>query len=782
MWGWGSRSRAGRAGERIERSSLAGRAAPSYDAVARVSAPLETDRALDRWAALGVVALAGLMRALPFATVFHAGQVVFAPADAMYHVRRSFYTFDQWPSVLLFDHYVNHPGGAPIPWSPLPDILAGSLAALIARDEYAFEAVLAWWPVLIGALGALPIYFVARTIASRGVALGAGAIYALLPVSVAYGRVGNPDHHVATAAGGACLLLLCVQLAARERDRRSLVWLAALLALTRAALLLTWHGSLLYLAVLESTLLGLALLGRRPEVHAVHALSALGTLLLVGPILATFPTPLLGLYSSIALSRLHLIAVAGAGLVALACWGYDARAPHRAGTASRLGVAAAAGLLFLAIVLSLPGPREGLTPALRFLTMTDAAGATTAEQFSLFSPFGRTADHAVTGTWGLYAYLLPLCPVFLLLWARRHAPAPTLVVAFWAAAFGFLALGQLRYGNDAAAAACVGFAVAGGQLHAWLRHTLRLPRAVAVVVVVGLGLALYATPIRTFYAPWAVRSAAKLTGIGGEDRWPLATAGWPVHQFLEAVRAVTPETSGYTDPAARPEYGVVAPANLGHAVQWVARRPTPTDPFWEYIGPENWQRSSDLLMSENEAEAIRLSRALRARYVIVAAGRSRGRLQDRLFRDDGLRRPGQPAYRRFRLVTEGPRGAGALETAVGLVGGAAFEAGAVPYKLFEVVEGARLEIPAAPGSRVEASLVVRTPAGREFRYQTAARTPSDGLALLRVPYANEPAGARSGEHAVTPAPRWEITIDGRAAGTLYVPEAAVVAGDVVRFP
>ena len=58
------------------------------------------------------------------------------------------------------------------------------------------------------------------------------------------------------------MLLLCVQLAARARDRRSRVWLAALLALTRAALLFTWHGSLLYLAVLESTLLGLALLAR----------------------------------------------------------------------------------------------------------------------------------------------------------------------------------------------------------------------------------------------------------------------------------------------------------------------------------------------------------------------------------------------------------------------------------------------------------------------------------------------------------------------------------------
>ena len=41
-----------------------------------------------------VAALAWLVRSMPWATVFHRGEVIFAPGDAMYHVRRAFYTFD----------------------------------------------------------------------------------------------------------------------------------------------------------------------------------------------------------------------------------------------------------------------------------------------------------------------------------------------------------------------------------------------------------------------------------------------------------------------------------------------------------------------------------------------------------------------------------------------------------------------------------------------------------------------------------------------------------------
>ena len=86
----------------------------------------------DWLAAFGVAALALLVRSLAYANVFHRGDVVFAPADAMYHVRRAYFTYESWPRVLLFDPYVNYPDGAPVPWPPLTDVVAGLFVGWLA--------------------------------------------------------------------------------------------------------------------------------------------------------------------------------------------------------------------------------------------------------------------------------------------------------------------------------------------------------------------------------------------------------------------------------------------------------------------------------------------------------------------------------------------------------------------------------------------------------------------------------------------------------------------------
>ena len=745
--------------------------------------------AADWLAAFGVAALALVVRSLAYAYVFHRGDVVFAPADAMYHVRRAYYTYESWPRVLLFDPYVNYPDGAPVPWPPLTDILSGTAAALLANDDAGFATVLAWWPAAVGALGVLPIFWIARELASRGAGIAAGSFYAVLPISVIYGRVGNPDHHVAVAAVGACLLLLCVKLAQAREDDRSVRSLVVALALARAALLLTWHGSLLYLAVVEATLLLVAAIGGRRQLYAAQALSACGTFVLIAPVLASFPTPLGGLYSSIALSRLHLIAIAGT--VAVAGAGFWQMGPGRAGLSGlragargpggRIVFLLLAGAVFSLAVLALPGPRAGLEPALRFLTMSDAVGAVTVEQFALFPIFGKVLEGSAVTTWSLYAYVLPLAPIVLVAWAWRRPErrAESLVVAGWAAMFGLLALMQLRYGNDAAASVSVGFGVLGAWLVQWLRARVGVPRVIATAVVSAVGIAMFAPALDSVYRPWARRTLAALRANSDAAVPPLHSAAWSIHRFGVAVRAVTPETRGYTHPIEVPEYGIASHANLGHALQWVARRATPTDPFWEYIGPQNWDRAFGLLSAEREESAVELAHELGARYVVVAPSATQGRVGDRLFKDDGLRRGRLPALRRFRLVTEGPRGGRPIQGVFSSQIDRPDDF--VPYKLFEVVRGAELAIVAEPGTLVEATLEVRTPAQRQFTYRTATRADDTGVARLRVPYSNPSTAAPPGEFDVVTGPAWNIAIGGTAAGTLFVAERAVREGLVVDF-
>jgi hypothetical protein len=88
----------------------------------------------------------------------------------------------------------------------------------------------------------------------------------------------------------------------------------------------------------------------------------------------------------------------------------------------------------------------------------------------------------------------------------------------------------------------------------------------------------------------------------------------------------------------------------------------------------------------------------------------------------------------MRLVVEGPPGGTPLPI---FFPSFTAPAGTIPYKLYEIVEGAVLETRGAPHGRVEARLWLRTNTGRRFAYRAAALAGEDGLARLRVAYATD---------------------------------------------
>ncbi|MBW2274117.1 MAG: hypothetical protein JRG96_12660 [Deltaproteobacteria bacterium] len=704
-----------------------------------------------------VFLLALAMRALGFEQVFTGDLVVFAPGDAMYHLRRALFTFSRFPAVLLWDPYINHPGGAPVAWPPLFDFMLGSAARLLARDEAGFEVVAAWAPPVLGALTTLPVFLAARRVASPAVALGAGAFFALLPASIHYGRVGNPDHHVAVALLGACLLALCLALVERSREGGIPWGLTAGLTLARVALMLTWHGSLLYLVLVEATLLVTAALTGRRVLYAVEALSSAATWVVLAPVLAASPEPLGGLYSSIALSRLHMIALALVALVAGSLWLLEGTRPGRTPLARLLRLAGC-GLFFVALVFALPGPREGLVPALRFLTLSDEAGARTGEQFPLLPLFGREVPRSAHHTWGLYVYWIPLLPAALLFALRgdRERRPVHWALAAWCAAFGLLALLQRRYGNDLAPAFSVAIAVVLARLVGGSASRMGLASSMADrwagALAVVLGLLLFAPSLASYQLPRARSSLAALRGDPRIEAAAARSAAASLTRFALALRRATPETSGFFEPDETPEYGVIAHANLGHALQYLGRRATATDPFWAYIGPENWERSFAFLAATEEAEARVLANQLNGRFVVTTAAAAPGSVVHQLHWYDGNSREGRRRIEGFRLIDESSRDGHGLGE---IFAPRTDAAPAVPYKLYEVVKGAVIESRAAPGSEAVARLELRSPMGREFVYSASTRADAEGRVRLRVPYASE------GQAPVTAAAPWHVRIDGR---------------------
>jgi asparagine N-glycosylation enzyme membrane subunit Stt3 len=515
--------------------------------------------------------------------------------------------------------------------------------------------------------------------------------------------------------------------------------------------------------IAEGTQIAVLALAARSGSLALHAAGLAATAALLAVVVPELGPPVGGPWSSIALSHLQPTAVLAAAAVAIGCAALERVRParsawQRAARGGALALATAGALLAI-------GPlRDALAVGLGFVGKSDPWAARNAEQLPLLRGGAAARLLAPLVYYGGFAYAIPLVPLAAI--ARARDPRrrePALVLAGWSAGFGLLAMLQVRYGNEFAAPGAIAFALALDEARRFLvgRFGGRPGRALALALAVLLAGPLVALP--AWRLPhWLARPAP----LGD----PLAaSADGSLRRFGEAVRAATPEAPGFSDPTRRPSYGILCPPNIGHALRWSARRAMVVDNFGSYLDPPHFAAAQGFYATRDEAAAAAVAEELGAPWVVTMefGQGTPGSVSQRLQRRDGRGAPGVPALARFRLVTEGPAGGRALTELFGVA-----TAGAVPYKLWEVVAGAHLEVVAPPGAEVEASVPIATPAGRRFRYRAIARADADGVARLRVPYATEAI------HPVRALGRWRIRVEG-ALRRVEVSERAVREGGVV---
>ncbi|MDJ0867445.1 MAG: hypothetical protein QNK03_15145 [Myxococcota bacterium] len=720
------------------------------------------------WAAAAVAALFALALALRLSgldRVFVGDDVVLALGDAAYHARLAAYSYAHFPEFLAWDPYLNGPFGGPVPWPPAFDWIVALAALGTGAGPDGVERVLALSTPLLGALGVIPVYLAARRLAGRGVSLGAAALFAGLGIAIHSSRVGNGDHHALVGTLGACLLAASLAFVT-PRAPGARIWPAALaVALARTAVLISWNGSLLYVVLAEGTLLS-ALVGSGWGRHLRGYAAGLAlTGALVAPMRLAFSPPCGGPWSAIALSNLHLLALALACTTALVMLGWE-RVRPASGAGARLARLAGTGLVLAALPLLWPSLRRGLGVGLGFVALQDLAGAATYEQMPLV-PIGtrRPAIPAVR-LFGHLVWALPLLPFVALAAARDPSRRlPALVLAGWLAPLVVLTVSQVRYGNDLAAPGSIALALGIGRA-AWTATPL-VGRRLAAALAVSLVLALQVPPLWTMLRSLSA-VPGHLRGALPEARLVSSPLG-SLMAFAREVARVTPATGDFLDPAAEPPYAVAANANLGHTLRYYAQRPVPADGFWAWLDAENFSRATALLETTDEAESVAIADRVRARFVVTAAGPGGAprTLASRLQRDDGNATAELPRLERFRLITEGPRGGRPLTDLRGL----RRPRRVVPYKLFEVVPGALLEVEAEVP--VEASITLVTPLGRRFSYRARAAPDADGVARLRVPYASQT------EAPVRAAGPWKIRV-GEREWSAAVSDAQVLSGAVIR--
>jgi dolichyl-diphosphooligosaccharide--protein glycosyltransferase len=718
-----------------------------------------------RWIGVGAVFLAAAaVRLTPIADVFGDGDVkLVGDGDAIYHLFRSRWIAAHWPTALWTDAGLDHPVGARIPWPPLFDELIATAAVFTPGGaDPRHVAVVAALVSLVLALATVPLLLSLAATLSGGSGIAGALLASLLPAAVSYGFVGLPDHHVAE------LFLVCALLLVWRRawGTGRVAAGAGLLAGALVALSFwNWPGSGLYLLLLAGHMLAVHVVQPAGRDGAMRVSAALAIAAGSAAVLLALSVGILapaGALSDMSLTGVGALAVtlcsgtaiAAGALAAIAGWRRDVPLGRRIAEAAAISLLCAGGLL------ALPGARDGVAHGLTALGAANGWYRSITEFrpafFSRVTPLGLELVRMLA----LFG-LVPLClvPAGLSMRCRWRDPAsrePLLLLAVWCLAFFGLALLRLRF--MVYASAPLGIAAALGLEWVATRVTASVPGR-ASLVALGLGAALapaYLLARRPGPAmPRTVEaSAAWLAKLG-----PVAVlAPWDVGHALRAAGLVVVSSPFGTDVGAdslADEAAFFATASEDDATSVLRRRRigfvVVKNPLVSLASVQEFRPPSIPLPPVLERRSL-----LRGTEWLPGPEFSRS-MMARLFFGDGRapRTAEVPSLGWIRLLRE--------ELPPEPSGGPDPE----QVKVFGVVRGALLSVSGvAEGVRVDASIRLRTNAGREFQWTTFA-VARGGTALLRVPYALRNGLVEGGTYRVT---------DGIRSVSLTVTEETVVRG------
>lgn len=651
-------------------------------------------------ALLAVAALALGIRAANHGDVFRGGEVDLLPSDSHYYVRFALLQLRAFPRFVRFDPLVNFPSGASILWPPVHAWLVA--LGILAGGRATPEVGAAWvGPALsIAWLVAVAVY--ARRRFGGGFALAVAFGLAVLPAVVSQGALGNADHHVHEPFLLALAVLTQAELW-RTLERRDAVVAGLVLGLGR---LLT---TVAFVFLVPAALAVLAAALVRRDARVVRrglelALVSAGTLLLSALL---FGEPLALDYER--LSAFHpLLAFAAIGSAAVL--GECARIVER-----KRGQA------------PFPGP-----PPLRKSSLSPfSPGALVLCGLAALA----CAVPLIASTASALSHLTRADP--LLRVVQESQPLTTF--AGWRVYLGVaVLLGPIALG--------------GAVWSLWREHDVRMAPAIAAVLGLGvatalqqrfgraldgalavaipLGLPALVRPLRSPWRPVAGALVGLLALLSIAIAWPSPHREYEemlARSTLRWLRTHTPAPADVLDPHAPAHSAVVAPFVFGHLILLWGERPAVATAFSQ--APWHVRANAEaaaVMSSATDEEAFAKMKALGATYLLATpfngllgdfAGDPDSTQIHRLLEGGGF----QPAASHFRLLHDSPEQRRRAE-------GGSFA------RLFEAVEGARIEGNAAPGADVSASIPVQSNLGVVRSYSVHTRADSRGRFVLRVAY------------------------------------------------
>jgi oligosaccharyl transferase (archaeosortase A-associated) len=542
-------------------------------------------KSYERLGVLGAFLLGLALRLIPARGSFVGGDVLFYGYDSFYHVRRIFYTAENFPHTLWFDSYLNHPWGFELLWPPLFDQVVAGAALLFGGDDKTIEMAAALAPPVLGSASILAVYLLAKKLFGMRVAVLSAFTLAINPNHIARTHFGCADHDVLESLLIFSAMIL-IAYALADKDRR--VWFGAAAGVLLAATAYTWLGAPIYMGAILIYAAIQVSLDLRVKENSKETISTLATafgaaLLLVLPfwdeawLIPSFFGALGGL-AALAflylLSRIFeakslpwlafvpMVAISGYAIIVLS---YAA------------GIAPEAHHLF----------REGV----RYFFL----GGLAKESIVEAAPIYQVLDLVSISGLGFAFSILGLGAAARQSWRAGLPRGQVLFLVFAAFAF-ILTVFQARYiylfSISGSILISILFFVAADRIRGSERAGPRAGSAASFAI-----LAILLFP-----------SIAGLLVIAEDE--PEVAGDWL--ETLDWIEKNTPATTGFERAVLAGEYGVLSWWDYGNWIIYQSKRPVVANNF--QAGAAD---AAAFFLSENEEEALAIAEARDARYIVT---------------------------------------------------------------------------------------------------------------------------------------------------------------------
>ena len=151
--------------------------------------------------------IAFFVRMLTYSSIFVGNNIRFLEFDPFYHMRRAVSFAVHFPHIWSFDTYIDFPYGNSPGWPPLYDwtiALISNIIGLGNPSRYLIETVGVYFPVFLGSLSVIVIYFLSKEIFGKckdgqdwKIGIISGLLFATIPAFLQISFLGFVDHHVA---------------------------------------------------------------------------------------------------------------------------------------------------------------------------------------------------------------------------------------------------------------------------------------------------------------------------------------------------------------------------------------------------------------------------------------------------------------------------------------------------------------------------------------------------------------------------------------------------------